>query len=373
MDTRVGFIINPVAGMGGAVGLKGTDGIGTYLKALKLGAKPIAPLKARRFFKRLLDLVDVKTLEFYTYDGKMGASICKEFNANFKVVGRPKNPDLTTADDTKDALIKILNLRPSIIVFVGGDGTAVDVYSIIGDKLPVIGIPSGVKVYSGVFAASPEYAADLLFSFMKGECEVRYEEVLDIDEDAFRRDELRVKIFGRMRIPYEAFLIQGTKTPTPSSDKIDQLAIAEYFLENMEKGTLYLMGPGTTVKTIMDAMGIKGTLLGVDAIFNGEVVGKDLNEAEIRSLIKRYDKVKIVVSPIGRQGFIFGRGNQQFTPEVLEEVGIENVIILATPSKVGEIKFLRVDTPSADFDRKIKGKYLRVIVGRRREKLMKIL
>ncbi|MHA1626492.1 MAG: ATP-NAD kinase family protein [Candidatus Asgardarchaeia archaeon] len=373
MDTKVGFIINPIAGMGGAVGLKGTDGIETYFKALKLGARPVAPLKARRFFKRLLGLVDVNDLEFYTYGGKMGALICKEFKVNFKVLGYPKNPSLTTPEDTKDASMKILDLKPSILVFVGGDGTAVDICKVVGDRLPVIGIPSGVKVYSGIFAASPEYAADLLYSFMKGECEMRYEEVLDIDEDAFRRDELRVKTFGRMLVPYENLLIQGTKVPTPSSDKVDQLAIAEYFLENMDEGTLYLMGPGTTVKTVMEVMGIEGTLLGVDAIFNGKVVGRDLNEEKIRSLIKRYDKVKIVVSPIGRQGFIFGRGNQQFTPEILEEIGIENIVVLATPSKAREIKFLRVDTPSSDFDLKMRGKYIRVIVGRGRGKMMKII
>ena len=177
---KVGFIINPIAGMGGSVGLKGTDSV--LEEAIKRGAKPIAEKRAIEFLKALK-----KEIEFYTCSSKMGENALKKVGKKAKIIY--KTPKHTTAEDTKKAAREMAK-KVDLIVFVGGDGTACDVYDAINSSIPILGVPSGVKMYSAVFAFTPKDAAEIVEEFEDLPLEER--EIMDIDEDAFRKGEFKV-------------------------------------------------------------------------------------------------------------------------------------------------------------------------------------
>jgi len=360
---KIGLIVNPIAGMGGSVGLKGTDGE-IYKKAIELGAKPTTPER----IEQTLALVNRKELYFIVAPGKMGEDFIKKFDFNYEVVS--KIDEETNADDTKRVIRKMMEKGIELLIFVGGDGTAKDVYDVLGLTIPVVGIPSGVKMFSPVFALSSFAAAEIINNESN---QVIEKEVLDIDEDAFREGKLGAKLYGYLKVPKNLSLLQSKKEPSNVSkpEKISKEEIAEYILENIEKDTLYILGPGTTLKTIADKMGVKKTLLGIDAVFNEELVGKDLNEKGLLDLIKKYNKIKIILTPIGGNGFILGRASKQFTPEVLKLIGKENVIVVATEDKISRLECLRVDTGNAKIDNNLKG-HLKVITGYKTETIIEV-
>lgn len=367
----VGLVVNPIAGMGGRVGLKGTDGNSTLERALELGAKPVAPERTLRFLKALKS--ESINLTFYTPSGIMGGEYVEKLGFECRVVLEVKPP--TTRLDTIRACKKILEYKPELIVFVGGDGTARDVFEAIRDSCPVIGVPSGVKMYSSVFSVTPEAAALLVKRYFENRVSLGLREVLDIDEEAYRRDELRVRLYGYLKVPVDPGLVQsGKETVYTTSEEENKKAIARYFLENLERDVLYILGPGSTVKSIGEALGVEKTILGVDAYYNGEIVGKDLNEEKLEKLVAKFKnrKVKLVLTPIGGQGFILGRGNLQISPKIVREIGLENIIVVATRSKMGKIKCLRVDTGDLVLDSELRGKYLRIIVDYNEEMMCKI-
>jgi predicted polyphosphate/ATP-dependent NAD kinase len=234
-------------------------------------------------------------------------------------------------------------------------------------------VPSGVKVYSGAFALSPRAAAALVDAFVQGAGTIE-KEVLDIDEEAYRQDCLKVHFIGYLLVPDVANHIQPGKEGTRlSPNTIDnQRDIAAGFVEDMDDNILYLLGPGTTVKAITDEIKKTKTLLGVDAVIGCEVVGVDLNERQILALLDRYHHSVIVVTPLGGNGFIFGRGNKQFTPQVIRRVGRDNLILVATEEKLRKAQVLRVDTGDADLDDHLAG-YLEVITGYKTVKIMKVM
>ena len=356
----IGFVINPIAGMGGRVALKGTDGV--VEEAIRRGAKPVTPRRAREFLKNLKSNVN-----FLTASGKMGAEVLKDFKFPYEIVYNA--PENTSAEDTKNAVREFLKRGAKLIVFVGGDGTARDVVEIADSKVPILGVPSGVKMYSSVFAVNPEKAAYIVEKFLKGEVSIGDGEVLDIDEYAYRNNELKIRLFGYAKIPIVEDMIQSSKSEyAGGEEEEDKKSIAEFVVENMEGNVLYLLGAGTTVAKIAEVLGVEKTLLGVDALYNGKIIGKDLGEKEILDLLERYPRAKIIITPIGSQGFIFGRGNQQFSAKVLKRVGKENIIIIATPRKIGEIKKLRIDIENGE---DLKG-YYKVLIGYGRYKIMKV-
>ncbi len=367
---KIGFIVNPIAGMGGAVGLKGTDGKEILKKAIELGAEPVAPRRASVFLRELVRLgIDA---DFLVAPKAMGEYESKGLLKQFTVIGEVGEE--TTAEDTIRIAKEMVDKGADILVFVGGDGTARDVLKSVDTKVPILGVPSGVKMYSGVFAATPQAAASMLKLFIEGKAGIRYVEVLDIDEEAFRENRLSVKLYGYALTPYDPRYVQESKEPTVLTDsELDnQKAIARYVVEEMEKDCLYILGPGTTVKAIADVLGVKKTLLGVDVVYNGKIIAKDVNEKILLNLLNKYDKVKIIVSPIGAQGFIFGRGNQQISSRVLKKVGRNNVIVVATKAKIVHTPVLRVDTGDPELDSLFKG-YIRVIIDYREEKMVKVI
>jgi len=360
---KTGLVVNPIAGMGGSVGLKGTDGK-TYKKALELGAKPTTPQR----IEETLALIKRKDLYFIVAPGKMGEDFIKKFDFKYEVIS--KIEEETNADDTKRIIREMVEKGIDLLIFVGGDGTARDVYDVLGLTIPVVGIPSGVKMFSPVFALSTFAAAEIINNETKQLIE---KEVLDIDEEAFRAGKLGAKLYGYLKVPKNLSLLQGKKEPSnvTKPEKISKEEIAQYIFENLEKNTLYILGPGTTLATIAEKMGVGKTLLGIDAIFKGQLIGTDLNEQGMLALIKEHKTIKIIVTPIGGNGFIFGRASKQFTPEVLNLIGKENVSVVATEDKISRLECLRVDTGDAKTDNNLKG-HRKVITGYKTETLIEV-
>jgi len=347
---RIGLIVNPVAGMGGSVGLKGTDG-DSYLKALEMGAKPVTPFRTNDF---LSNLANPDRIHFFTAPGKMGEEMLRRRNLIYTVVGQIQ--ESTSAEDTRKIIQLMVRENIHLLVFVGGDGTARDVYDTLGLELPVIGVPSGVKIFSSVFALSSRAAAGMLDRFLQG-TELQEEEVLDIDEDAFRENVLSARLYGYLKVPRVQELLQVGKkaSSTGTSARENKDEVSRYLAEEMEKDVLYLLGPGTTMKSLTEKLGVPKTLLGIDAVYNGELVASDVNEKDILLLYEHYPNRKIIVTPLGGNGFIFGRGSKQFSPEVLSRTGKENILLAGDRDKISCLDCLHVDTGDLEVDRSLGG------------------
>ncbi len=374
--SRIGFVINPIAGMGGRVGLKGTDGLA--LEAIQLGAEPIATaraLEALRTFKGLLDGASrAPSIKWFTVSGNMGNDALEVSGfATIDIVHMATAEP--SAEDTRAAVQKFLLVGVDLVLFCGGDGTARDICAVTGETTPILGIPSGVKMYSGVFGVTPGRTADILMKYLAGEIGLADAEIVDLDEEKYRRDEWAVRLYMTARTPFEPAYIQTTKALIVGADE-DAVKedIAAHLREEIEAGrdTLFLLGPGSTVKAVGRALNIDKTLLGVDAIADRRMVGKDLNEQQILELLPRYRQRKLVLSPIGAQGFLLGRGNQQLSPKVVRQIGADNIIVLATPAKLARTPLLRFDSGDSTLDSDmISRKFLAVIVGYHRTKLVK--
>ena len=370
---KVGFLVNPIAGMGGRVGLKGTDGV--VGKAIKLGAQPVAPLRAKEMLKTFLSFEREVETQWFTCGGDMGENELKETGVeSFKIIYTPGSS--TTAMDTKNACKKFLKENMDIIVFCGGDGTARDIYETIGKTLPMLGVPAGVKMHSGVFGVNPEATAKILHEFLEGVLTTGDAEILDLDEEEYRRGKWKIRLFGTAVGVIEPTYIQvGKATFETMSDEEIKEEIAEYIIEQMEKerDTLFILGSGTTVYVIGKKLGANKTLLGIDAVFRKKLVGIDLNEQGLLSLLKKYGKVKLILSPIGAQGFILGRGNPQLSPEVIRKIGMDNIIVVATPSKLASTSLLRVDTGDRELDKLFAAReQMLVIIGYRLMRVVKL-
>lgn len=348
---RIGLIVNPYAGLGGRVGLKGSDGVETRRRALEMGAIPRSPT---RTVEALRELEGLDGFTVVTYPGGMGEDETKEAGFEPEVIGATSGE--TSAEDTKRAASEMIERGVDIIVFSGGDGTARDVYSVIGDRVPVLGIPTGVKIHSGVYAIDPRSAGLLLRRFIEGASDTRLAEVMDIDEDAFRADVVQARLYGYMNALYHEELIQGSKEGSGATDETSTLGVANEVYDELDPEVLYILGPGTTLKPIANRMGVEKTLLGVDVVEDGKLVIKDANE---RQLVDTLDgrRARLYVSVIGGQGFVFGRGNQQLSPEVIRAIGRANIMIVATPNKLATLrgKPLRVDTGDHSLDEELKG------------------
>jgi predicted polyphosphate/ATP-dependent NAD kinase len=369
---KLGLIVNPIAGMGGRVGLKGSDGEEILRQARQLGATPTAPGRALKTLLALASLSD--PIEVITYPAEMGAMEARQAGFEPRVIGQIR-PDRTTAEDTRRAAAEMAVLGVDLLLFAGGDGTARNVYEAIGLRIPALGIPAGVKIHSGVYATTPDRAALLAAMVLNGQVKAFGElEVMDIDEAAFRRGQVSARLYGYLKVPLERRFTQGAKAASSNSVNEDaaRQSIAEQIVETMKPGCLYIIGSGTTPRAIMDRLGLQNTLLGIDAVMGGNLIAADLNEPRLLKLMDDY-KTRIIVTPIGGQGYVFGRGNQQLSPEVIKKTGIENIIVAATPGKLASLQRrpLLVDTGDNQVDDMLRG-YVRVVTGFREEMVYKI-
>ncbi|ABM81046.1 ATP-NAD kinase family protein [Hyperthermus butylicus] len=379
MARLVCFVVNPLAGIGGPLALRGSDG-SAGLEALRRGARLVSPERARVFAEECKRLRLGERIVFLTASGVMGETpLSKAGFASYHVVYHPDSWP-TNPHDTMETVRACIARGAEIVVFVGGDGTARDVVSALHEvgaaNTPILGVPSGVKVYSSVFAENPRAAAHVLAEWLDHgtTCEG---EVVDIDEDAFRANMLRARLYTIARTPCSPLMVGASKQPTPSTEEEEEnkRAIARYLAENMEECTLYILGPGTTVKAIADELGVEKTLLGVDVVHNRRLVAADVDEKTLYNIVARHleggGRVKIVVTPIGGQGYIFGRGNQQISPRILRLVGRDNIIVVATKSKLSKLKRLRVDTGDEKVDEMLRG-YIRVVTDYGEETVVRV-
>lgn len=370
---KLGFIVNPIAGMGGRVGLKGTDSISR--EAIAMGAEPIAPTRAVEFLRELKELGLESAIDLITCPGVMGEEEAKSVGLFAEILRMPLKIE-TTAEDTKLAVKLMMDLKVDLIVFVGGDGTARDILDAMRsrDKLQVLGVPSGVKMYSGIFAVNPSEAAEVVAAFVNETFQMMDFEIMDADESAIRRDCFSVRLYGFLKGPFVPMRLQGTKQVSPETldEHENQMAVARFVVEEMDPEGTYILGPGTTVKCIAGLLGAEKTVLGVD-IYRDKAVIKDVNEKRILREIKDFENAWIVVSPIGRQGMLLGRGNQQISPEIIRRVGKERIIVAATKSKLQGIEggVLRVDTGDPEVDRLLRG-YTKVATDYREWRMMPV-
>lgn len=357
----VGLIINPIAGLGGRAGLKGSDGLGLAEKARALGGSAEA---SQRTIQLLSDLIDWKgNLIFYTYAGEMGEVPLKALGFETMVVGCAEF-DESTARDTINAARLITAAGVELLLFAGGDGTARDICGVIGCSIPVIGIPAGVKMHSAVYAVNPRNAALAAREFLSGDSMLREAEVMDVDEELFREGHVSAKLYGYMMVPQAGDRLQKPKSGG-RTEAGDLAGIAAYITDNMTKDTIYLIGPGSTTRAVMDELKLPNTLLGVDAIQNKQLLAADMTERQIWEMISDPAKpVKIIITVIGGQGSLLGRGNQQFSPRVISRVGRENIIVIATTNKLLALnsRSLAVDTGDTALDDALCG-YIEVITA----------
>ncbi|MDP5185732.1 ATP-NAD kinase family protein [Alishewanella sp. SMS8] len=349
---RLGLIINPLAGLGGSVGLKGSDQLAE--QALALGATPMAGERARVCLEQLLPLQ--QQVEILTVAADMGEALAAELGFQYQVCYTPTQHP-TQALDTEHAAELIAAAGVDLLLFAGGDGTARNVCSVVADRTTVLGIPAGCKIHSGVYAISPLAAGKLLSKLVAGELVSQQEAaVMDIDEVAFRQGVVKARRYGEMRIPAELRYVQSVKMAGKESAELVLDDLAAYVASQLEDNVRYVMGSGSTVAAVMAELGLENTLLGVDVVENGQLLAQDVTASELLDWVKDYPS-KLVITLIGGQGHVFGRGNQQLSPAVIRAVGRDNILLLATKTKLQQLdgRPLLADTGDVALDRELQG------------------
>ena len=329
----------------------------------------VSPIRAREALEVLASARD--EFELFTYPTPMGEE--EAYAAGFEPVVVGHIGDRTSAADTRTAADELARAGVELILVAGGDGTAVDVLQAVGDRVPFVGIPAGVKMHSAVFAVNPRGAGRLALDVVRGRAGVLADaEVMDIDEEALRAGSVSPRLYGYAKVPLGPSLVQTAKARSSPGERAAQEDIAHFVSEHVLADNLCLIGPGTTTRAIMDSLGLEKTVLGVDVVRSGVLIAKDADERTLLGLA-REPGTKVVVTPIGGQGFLFGRGNQQLSAEVLKRVGRQNVVVVATDTKLAALggRPLLVDTGDSDLDAALAG-YVRIVTGYKRETVYRV-
>lgn len=362
---KLGLIINPWAGIGGPAGLKGSDGAETVQRALEAGIEPQSHKRAATALGALKPFA--AQLEILCFAGDMGEAAAKGCGLQVTVIGAAES-DPSTPADTERAARAIRDAGADLIVFVGGDGTARNMVNALGDDFPVLGIPAGVKMHSACFAISPRAGGEVLRRLMAGQLvDLHGREVRDIDEKSFREGRVSTRYYGELLVPEEGHFLQAVKN---AGREVEELAVADIaadVVEELDPDTLYIVGPGSTTLAVLGELGCEGTLLGVDLLCDGQLVAADVGAPEIEQAIAGHDgPAKIILTAIGGQGHLIGRGNQQFSPRVLRAVGRDNLVVVATKTKITELggRPLLVDSGDSALDEAWSG-FIRVVTGYR--------
>jgi len=364
---KIGFVINPWAGIGGTVALKGSDGADVRQKALDRGATPRANEKALVMLKAFQQSCRLShSVQWFVAQGDMGFDALHKIDIpTEQITIQPGTlASQTEATDTEKTVSWFVGQGVDLIVFAGGDGTARNVCSKNGSMIPVLGIPAGVKIHSGVFAVTAHAAGEVLAGLIDGRLtELRIEEVRDIDESAFRENKVVTKYYGEMKVPVSAEFMQHVKVGGIENESLVLNDIAAWITENIESDICYFVGSGKSTATLMDHLQLPNTLLGIDACLNGKVILHDCTEQDILRLMDGYP-FRFILSIIGGQGHIFGRGNAQISPTVLRKINKNQLWLIGTKAKLKSLdgRPLLVDSSDPELDQKWAG-LIEVITG----------
>jgi predicted polyphosphate/ATP-dependent NAD kinase len=363
MTLKIGLIVNPIAGIGGRVGLKGSDGEDIQAQAMALGAEPLAPTRVMETLRALQEQAD--KIHWYTAAGVMGESLLAELGYSYDIIHTPA-ASTTRPEDTIQTAKKCQQAGVDLILFAGGDGTARNVTEAVKPGQLCLGIPAGCKIYSGVFSVTPKAAAEVIRQIVAGDLfQFANADVLDIDEVGYREGRITTRLYGDMMIPESAQYMQSVKESGRESEELVSEDIAAWMIEEMDQNTLYLIASGRICMAIKQHLGIDGTLLGVDAVLDQKLIKKDASEAELMELIKAHDgPVRLLLTPIGGQGILFGRGNHTVCHQVIDYLGMANTTVLASKSKLKSLngRPLRLDTGDTELDQRLSG-YIPIITG----------
>lgn len=351
----IGLIVNPIAGMGGRVGLKGTDGAAALEEARRRGALPASQERVMKALLRLAASCPAPVV--LTAAGPLGEEAARRAGLTLRLVHTPASA-ASSADDTRAAARAMLAANVDLLLFAGGDGTARDILDVVQERIPLLGIPAGVKMVSAVFGTTPGNVGTLAARFLAGDPAVRVRdaEVMDIDEHAMRGDRVSTRLYGHARSPYAPALSQNAKAGSSLREDVALEAVCRQIAREMEPGRLYILGPGTTTRRVMSALSLPATLLGVDVVADGKLVGSDLAEADLLRLMAGRP-ASLIVGVLGGHGSLFGRGNQQISSEVIRRVGRDQIIVVASTDKLLQLspRALHVDTGDEALDAMLAG------------------
>jgi len=356
---RFGLIINPVAGIGGPAALKGSDGEDVRARARAAGVTSKTQARSRIVIEMLAPCIE--QIDFVTAPGEMGGDAMMALP--FEQVGDiPAGK--TTADDTQRLARLLVEQGVDVLIFAGGDGTARDIADAVPEAQVVLGIPAGVKMHSGVFANNPEAAGEVLLGIVSGRLtSATQAEVRDIDEQAFRQGIVKSRFYGELLVPEALRYIQQTKVGGKESDELVMVEIAADVIDSMQQDVNYVIGSGSTTAAVMAQLDLPNTLLGVDVIRNSELQFSDVTEQQLYEIVSSQPS-RLVITVIGGQGHLFGRGNQQLSPRVIRSIGLDNIQVVATKTKLNALgqRPLVVDTGDSELDHELSG-LIRITTG----------
>ena len=376
---RLGLLVNPDAGLGGRLGLKGSDGQAEYARSK--GANDRSGPRVKDALEHFANLHrEISDITWFTSEGRMGTDWVPKNIQIGDFITIHQSSDITTVSDTSELVTSLIESNIDLLVYAGGDGTTRDIISVLESlgksEIPVIGIPCGVKMHSGCFASSPKAGAEVLSAWLNGDLLVSSTEVLDLDEEKYRNGEWVVRLYAEAMTPASPRWMQGAKMRVEATGEEEIIeGLADHIRELLiTDNRLIIWGSGGTLRTISNMIGFQGTVLGIDASIGSQQVGTDLNEKQLLNLLSTHTgEVTLLLSPMGGQGFLIGRGNLQLSPDVLREIDIVNILGVVTPAKLLSVRRLRIETGDVYLDQKFaEKKYLKVLQGYRTTRVLPI-
>ena len=376
---RLGLLVNPDAGLGGRLGLKGSDGQAELARSM--GAEDRSGPRMRAMLEHFSSIhrAGFEDISWVTSEGRMGTEWFPEAEIG-SISTVHSSSRGTSAADTQDAVNSLLESEIDLLVYAGGDGTTRDVVAALesaeSSETPVIGVPTGVKMHSGCFAASPKAAAEARSSWLIGDLLLASTEVLDLDEDLYRQGKWVVRLYAEAITPSSPRWMQGSKQRIEASGEEDTTeGLADHIRELLvSDNRMLIWGSGGTLRKIAQMNEFEPTNLGIDATIGNEQVGTDLSESDLLELLSEHDgPTTLLLSPMGGQGFLIGRGNLQLSPQVLRLIGIENILGVVTPAKLLSVRRLRIETGDPELDADFADmRYMKVLQGYRTTRVLPV-
>ena len=391
MERRIGIIVNPDAGLGGRLALKGSDGMAEIARSK--GATDRAGPRMNEAFEHLISIIELSSISWenvhwFLPEGRMGDSWVPE---KMRKYGKWTNifdtPETTTAEETINAIHSLIEENVEIILYAGGDGTTRDIIGALENidsaSTPILGIPAGVKMHSGSFGASPRAAAEAFAAWFSGDLLIAQTEVMDLDETLYREGEWVVKMYAEAMSPGSPRWMQGSKQRIERVSEVEILeSLGDHLRETIEDDPelLVIWGSGGTLRTLGESIGFTITVLGIDVTLGNENIGTDLDENQLINTINQHKvrfkddaRILTLLSPMGGQGFLIGRGNLQLSPTVIRSIGIDNILAIVTPAKLATLNTLRIDTGDINLDQQFQEKkYMKALQGYRTTRLIRI-